>query len=298
MNDNFEHGYAKVNGVRLHYARAGDNGRLVILLHGFPEFWYSWRAQLEFLSDDFTVVAPDLRGYNLSDKPLQTEDYRLDKLVGDVAGLVKHFGREKAVIAGHDWGAIIAWATALRRPEIVEKLVAMQVPPPGAWRANFTAKQALASWYILFFQIPRLPELLLSANNHEFLKRALKSLAAKRIFTAADFAEYQKSWSKPGALTAAINYYRANFFNLKMLRGLTAARDSRAGKISVPTLFIYGEREKAIVAETARGIERFVRAPYTELRIPDSGHWVQQEAAATVNRALNDFLSDSVNSDY
>lgn len=280
-----EFDYAAVNGVRLHYAKAGDGDRLVVLLHGFPEFWRCWQFQLNDLSDNFTVVAPDLRGYNLSEKPALTEDYRIEKLVADVAGLINHFGRDKAFVVGHDWGALVAWAFAERRPEMILKLAALQVPPPAAWRANFTLKQLLASWYMFFFQIPRLPEFVLSFNDYELLERTLKSLAVQRVFTREDFAAYKQAWSQPFALTGAINYYRANVF-----QNLFRKRGGAANKIGVPTLFIYGAGEKAIVAETARGIERFIAAEYVELRIPNAGHWVQQEAADKVNKALREFF--------
>ncbi len=152
MNEiNFD--YAQIGGVNLHYAKAGDGEKLVILLHGFPEFWYSWRHQIAALSDEYTVVAPDMRGYNLSDKPPKIEDYSIDKLVDDVIGLIRYFGREQAAIVGHDWGASIAWAVALKHPEYVSKLVALQVPPASIWKRNQTLKQFLASWYMFLFQI-------------------------------------------------------------------------------------------------------------------------------------------------
>src|SRR5258708_7486506 len=148
--------YANVGEIRLHYATAGNGEKLVVLLHGFPEFWYSWRHQLVALSDDYTVVAPDLRGYNLSDRPANTVDYAIDHLVSDIYGLIKHFGREKAAVIGHDWGASVAWAVALKRPEVLWKLGALQLPPIPIWKRNQTAKQFLARWYMLFFQIPAL----------------------------------------------------------------------------------------------------------------------------------------------
>src|SRR5918911_3649077 len=136
LEPEIRHGYAQVGDVRLHYAECGEGERLIILLHGFPECWYSWRHQLKALGDRYHVVAPDMRGYNLSDKPPRVEDYRIDNLVDDVTGLIRHFGKEQAVIVGHDWGAAVAWGVALNHPEYVTRLVSMQVPPPAAWRAN------------------------------------------------------------------------------------------------------------------------------------------------------------------
>ena len=202
--------YAQVGGVRLHYATAGDGENLVLLLHGFPEFWYSWRHQIKAFGEKYTVVAPDLRGFNLSDKPKHIEDYDIGYLVDDVTGLIRHFGREKAAIIGHDWGAAIAWATAQKYPEYVWKLGALQVPPATILKKNFSFRQFLASWYMFFFQIPVVPEFLLRLNDYAALENALKnSTAEKGIFTASEISEFKKAWSEPFALTAMLNYYRA-----------------------------------------------------------------------------------------
>ena len=289
MDSSIRHGYAQVGGVRLHYAERGSGGRLVLLLHGFPECWYSWRRQLLALGDSYRVVAPDMRGYNLSDKPPRVEDYLIEKLVDDVTGLVRHFGEREAAIVGHDWGAGVAWAVALRHPEYVWKLCAMQVPPPAAWRENMTLKQALRSWYMLFFQIPVLPELLIEAKDFAALERTFKRTVARRgTFTDTDIAVYKEALRHPYALTAAINYYRANIPALFLKRG--DAAETLGSRVRVPTLFIYGEQDFAIVPETVRGLSRYVDAPYKEVRIGTSGHWVQNEAGTEVNAALRDFL--------
>ena len=145
---------AQIGGVKIHYATAGTGDKLVILLHGFPEFWYSWRHQLVALSEDYTVVAPDMRGFNLSDKPKNVADYDIDKVVDDVTGLINHFGRKNAAVIGHDWGASVAWTLAMKHPEYLWKLGALQVPPPAVLRKNMSLRQFLASWYMFFFQIP------------------------------------------------------------------------------------------------------------------------------------------------
>jgi pimeloyl-ACP methyl ester carboxylesterase len=288
-SDNLEFNYAHIGDVRLHYATAGTGDRLVVLLHGFPEFWYSWRHQIEALSQDFTVVAPDLRGYNLSSKPANVKDYEMDILVDDVTGLIRYFGREQAAVVGHDWGAIVAWKTALKYPEYVWKLAALQVPPSGALQQNMTLRQFLASWYMLFFQIPRLPEWLMSRRDFALLKRVLTKTAARDVFSSEDIARYKKSWSEEKALTAGLNYYRANVF--KSFFEKTNGEHLPA-KIKVPTLFIYGEKDTAILPQTVRNVQQFVDAPYFELRIPNAGHWVQQEAFAEVSQALLGFLKD------
>ena len=285
------HGYANVNGIRLHYAESGSGDNLVILLHGFPEFWYSWRYQLTALSENYHVVAPDMRGYNLSDKPSRVEDYRVEVLVEDVVGLIQHFGVEKAAIVAHDWGAGVAWAVAQRHPERVSKLAVLQVPPAAAWRANLTLKQLLRSWYMFFFQIPRLPEWLISRQDFRAIERTFEEkIGRKNSFSKEDVENYKNAARQPGALTAAINYYRANVFDRFFPRKRDRDSEQSRGRIRVDTLFIYGEQDFAIIPATVRGIEKYIDGYYREVRIPDSGHWVQNEAAEEVNSALLEFL--------
>ncbi|HKS30325.1 MAG TPA: alpha/beta hydrolase [Pyrinomonadaceae bacterium] len=286
------HGYAQVGGVRLHYAERGEGNELVIMLHGFPECWYSWRHQLKHLGERYHVVAPDMRGYNLSDKPPRVEDYRMDNLIDDVTGLIRHFGKDRAVVVGHDWGAAVAWGVALKHPEYVSRLVAMQVPPPAAWRANMTLKQALRSWYMLFFQIPLLPEWLISLNDFASIERSFKDTPGNRnAFTETDIAVYKKALREPNALTSAINYYRANFVSLFFKQQKkNESEDLRDYRVRVPTLLIYGERDKFIVPETLRDLNRFVDAPYREARFKSYGHWIQNEAPDEVNAELETFL--------
>ena len=279
--------YAQVGGVRLHYAHAGEGDRLVILLHGFPESWYSWRHQIAALSDDYTVIAPDMRGYNLSDKPTAIADYKTDKLVDDVIGLISYFGRENAAVIGHDWGAVVAWSLAQNHPEYVWKLGALQVPPVSVWRKNMSFQQFLASWYMFFFQIPVLPEFLFKLNDYALLKNALKnSTAEKDVFSEQDIAQYEKAWKEPYALTAMLNYYRANVLSRFL------AKSETTPKIKAPTVFIYGEQDKAVLPETVRGIGEVIDAQFEEFHIPTAGHWVQQEASDAVTDILREFLAE------
>ncbi|HEX8651835.1 MAG TPA: alpha/beta hydrolase [Pyrinomonadaceae bacterium] len=289
------HGYAQVGGVRLHYAECGEGERLVLLLHGFPEFWYSWRHQLAALRDRYRVIAPDLRGYNLSDKPRRVEDYRLDLLMDDVTGLVRHFGAREAAIVGHDWGAIIAWAVAAKYPEYVWKLATMQVPPAAVWHKNLSFRQALKSWYMLFFQLPWLPEWYIRAGDFKSIDGMFKNTSVRPgSFTDTDIRMYKEALRVEGALTAGINYYRANVLSLfKGGRRKSEPQQISDGRIRVPTLFIYGERDFAIVPETVRGVGDYVDAPYREVRIRTCGHWVQNEAPLEVNTALVEFLDAS-----
>jgi pimeloyl-ACP methyl ester carboxylesterase len=296
------HGYANVNGIRLHYAESGSGDSLVILLHGFPEFWYSWRHQLIALAANYHVVAPDLRGYNLSDKPSRVEDYRIEVLVEDVVGLIQHFGVEEAAIVAHDWGASVAWALAQKYPGRVSKLAVLQVPPAAVWRANMSLRQFLRSWYMFFFQLPRIPEWAIGRNGFAALDKTFtETVARKGAFNDAEIELYKEALRQPGAVTAAVNYYRANVrrvMSQRTARG-TPERDGEAtsdqgttgdGRIRVPTLFVFGEQDFAILPATVAGIEKYVDAPYRELRIADSGHWVQNEAAEEVNAALIEFL--------
>lgn len=287
------HNFAQVGEVRLHYAECGGaEDPLVILLHGFPEFWYSWRHQLPVLGERYHVVAPDMRGYNLSDKPSRVADYRIENLVADVVGLIKHFGKDKTAIVAHDWGAGVAWAVAQRHPEAVTKLAALQVPLPAAWRANMTLRQFFASWYMFFFQLPRLPEWWASANDFARMDEMYRKTSFRPgAFSDADIAAYKDAMRQPRALTSAINYYRANVFR-SLFRGGVETPATADGRVRVPTLFIYGEHDMAVLPSTVRELGRFVNAPYREVRIPDSGHWVQNEAVAEVNSALLDFLSE------
>jgi len=286
-----KHGFADVGDVRLHYAECGTGDDLVILLHGFPECWYSWRHQLPVLGRRHRVIAPDMRGYNLSDKPARVQDYRIEFLVQDVVGLIRYFGNDKAAIVAHDWGAGVAWALAQRHPELISRLVAMQVPPPAAWRTNFTLRQLRHSWYMFFFQLPRLPESWARKNDFACLEKMYQETTVRKgVFTDEDIEVYKSALRQPGALTAGINYYRANVFKSLFRGGVETPQDD--GRIRVPTLFIYGERDHAILPETVRGVSRFIDAPYSELRIPDSAHWVQNEAVAEVNEALLRFLAD------
>ena len=283
------HGYANVNGIRLHYAETGGGDNLVLLLHGFPEFWYSWKHQLRALGEHFHVVAPDMRGYNLSDKPARVEDYKLDRLAADVIGLIDHFGAKQAAIVGHDWGASVAWVVAQKYPERVSKLAVMQVPPAAVWRENISLKQMMRSWYMFFFQIPRLPEWLMSQQDLRAIERSFTNkVIRKNSFSKEDIERYKEAARQPGALTGALNYYRANI--LGRLFASKRAATGNESRIRVPTLFIFAEQDFAILPSMIRGTEKYIDGYYRELRIPDSGHWVQNEAPEEVNAALLEFL--------
>jgi pimeloyl-ACP methyl ester carboxylesterase len=286
--DIWAHGYALIDGLRLHYVEAGT-GPPVILLHGFPEFWYSWRRQIPALANaGFHAVAPDLRGYNRSDKPRGIEAYRLGRLVDDVAGLIGHTGATRAVVAGHDWGGVIAWGLAMRRPDLVDRLIILNAPHPAAFfRELRRPAQLLKSWYVCFFQVPWLPESIFRAGDFALLERTLRRDPVQPgAISPEDIACYKRALRRPGALTAAINYYRAAFRQRRVLR-------PSVRPIDTPTLLIWGERDRYLGIRLLDGLEPWV--PHLHIsRLADASHWVQQEAPDQVNRLMIEFLqSDS-----
>ena len=205
-----EEGYADLGEVRLHYVEAGE-GPLVVLLHGFPEFWFSWRFQIPALvAAGFRVVAPDMRGYNLSSKPRGARAYDTDRLAADVRDLIRERGAERAFVAGHDWGAGAAWITAMNHPEVVERLAILNVPHPRRMLQGLrTPRQLAKSWYILFFQLPWLPELSARAGGWWGFRRVFEKEARPGAFTPSDIERYVDAWSQPGGPTGMINFYRA-----------------------------------------------------------------------------------------
>jgi epoxide hydrolase 4 len=279
-------------GLRLRAAVAGDDGPLVLMLHGFPESWYSWRHQLRALSASYTCVAPELRGYGESDAPRGVQNYTVEALAGDVRNLVLHFGRNHAVVIGHDWGGAIAWVASLMHPEVVERLVILNCPHPRQMRRHLRSnfRQLARSWYIFFFQLPWLPEFVLRAGNFSLIMRAIREGAVrKEAFTDADLAHFREALSRPYALTAALNYYRA-LARRDFLRD-PPADHWLARKVQAPTLIIWGEQDISLTKELTYGMEDLFAREFEIKYVPDSGHWVQQEKPELVNRLLLDFLA-------
>ena len=265
--------------MRLHYVHAGK-GPLVLLLHGFPELWYAWRHQLEPLAEaGFHVVAPDLRGYNLSSKPQGVAAYRIERLVGDVEGLARFFGAERAALVGHDWGGAIAWATAAIHPDLVERLAVLNAPHPVRFEEGlWMPRQLLRSWYVFFFQLPWFPEQVGRALDFRWVRRALP-------FPQEEVDRYVESWSHAGTATAAINYYRALF-----RRNPLELRRLLRQPVNCPVLVIWGERDRYLGRELAEPPAQWVSDVRVE-RIPDAGHWVHCDRPARVNEMLVEFLS-------
>src|SRR5689334_9865203 len=202
-------GYAEIGDVRLHYVEAGA-GPLIVLLHGFPEFWYGWRQQIQPLAAaGFRVVAPDMRGYNLSSKPDGVEAYETDQLTADIRGLIQERGAQSALLAGHDWGGTVAWATAMDHPEVVDRLAILNAAHPRRLLQGLHHPDQLRkSWYFFFFALPELPEAVVHADRWHFFRHFLRD--ASPAYTAEEIDRYVEAWSQPGAATAMINYYRAS----------------------------------------------------------------------------------------
>lgn len=282
------HRFAAVNGVTLHYVEAcAASDRLCVLLHGFPEFWYSWRYQIPVLAAaGFHVLAPDLRGYNLSDKPRGVSAYRINALLGDVLGLIESAGAERAAIVGHDWGGVLAWRLAIDHPRRVEKLIVLNAPHPAAYRRELRSwRQLLRSWYILFFQPPELAEQLLGVGDFEWIGRMFRRQCANpQAFGSEDVRRYKQALARPGALTAALNYYRA-FMRHRMQS--VARIDS---PINVPVLLLWGERDVYLSPRLTEGLGAWV-PDLRVVRFPEVSHWIQNDAPERVNRLMIDFLT-------
>ncbi|MGK7922241.1 MAG: alpha/beta fold hydrolase [Trichodesmium sp.] len=277
--------FITANNINLHYVTQGS-GPLILMLHGFPEFWYSWRHQIPEFAQNYQVVALDLRGYNQSDKPQEKSAYVMAEFIKDIEKFIKGLGYEKCILVGHDWGGIIAWYFAYQHPEMVEKLIVMNIPHPAKFMKGLgTPEQLLKSWYIFFFQLPFLPELFFQFDDYQAISSVFTNMAVnKSTFTEADLEAYKQAVAKPGALTSMINYYR----NL-----LPVFFDKKEWNIlQIPTLMIWGEDDKALGKELTYGTEEYVEN-FQIRYIPNCGHSVQQEQPELVNQYIREFLSNN-----
>jgi pimeloyl-ACP methyl ester carboxylesterase len=276
----WRHGFAEANGMRLHYAEMGS-GPLLVLLHGFPQCWYEWRYVMPRLAEQFHVVAPDMRGYNLSDKPTGVHAYRTDAIARDIASLVEALGEERAHIVGHDWGGLIAWHLGMNYPEVVNRLVVVNAPHPVAYRREvFKLEQLLRSYYVFLFQLPVLPESIMRLT----LRGSLSSSAAvPGAFSNEALDVYQNNISQPGAATAMINYYRSA---AREVMGLMSQDDK---VIQLPTMLLWGMKDFALVPGLTEGLEEWVPGIRVE-RNEESGHWVPEEKPGWMAEKLRDFL--------
>jgi len=282
----YEHDYIQTNKINLHVIQAGPkDGPLVILLHGFPEFWYGWKHQIPYLARaGYRVWAPDQRGYNLSDKPKGAAAYSLDHLSDDIMGLIDAAGKEKAFIVGHDWGAAVAWWSANKYPARIERMVILNVPHHAVIQRAMKSslKQLRKSWYIFFFQLPWLPEAFIRYNNWQRGIRSLRDSSQPGTFSEEDLEPYRKAWAQPHGLTSMINWYRALI--QKKPKRLPSPR------ISVPTLIIWGTQDQFLGRELAqKSIDLCDDGRL--VMIEEATHWVQHEEAERVNGLIGEFLS-------
>jgi pimeloyl-ACP methyl ester carboxylesterase len=293
------HAETVANGVRLHYVHGGS-GPLILFLHGFPEFWYAWKDQLAEFASDHHAVAPDLRGFNLSEKPTGVEDYRAAVLIEDIRALAARLnGGKPFVLVGHDWGGALAWGFAIKYPDLVRKLVIINAPHPGVFDRELTSNpaQQKASQYMLFFRSER-AESVLAADRYAALRRIFDGLRRQGRFTDADEQAYLDAWSQPGALTGGLNYYRAA--RVGPPAGEPASPEAPAPMsqsigtpylvVRCPTLVIWGERDDALLTGNLDGLDRYV-SHLTIERIPEGSHWVVHEFPERINAVIRGFLT-------
>jgi pimeloyl-ACP methyl ester carboxylesterase len=273
------------NGIELHVAEAGPpDAPLVFLLHGFPEFWYSWRNQMAALAGGgYHVIAPDQRGYNLSGKPHDASSYHLDHLAADIVGLADSFGQEAFSLVGHDWGASVGWWLAGKYPKRLRRLAVLNAPHPAVWveAMHANAAQRRKSRYVRFLQLPYLPEFLLSLGNYGALAKSFQQCTRPGAFTEADLSFYRTAWRQPGAITAMINWYRA------LLKRPPAS--PKEYRVSCPTMLIWGMRDayaEPVLAEASARLCLDSRIEYLE----QATHWSQHDEPNRVIDLLLPFL--------
>jgi len=269
----YKDGYADSNGVKIHYVTTGA-GPLVVMVHGFPDFWYTWRNQMEALSGQYQVAALDLRGYNLSDKPAGEENYDMRLLIGDVAAVIKALGREKAIVVGHDWGGIISWNFAFYMPQMVEKLVILNLPHPNGLSRELATneKQKANSAYARRFQAPDSHKSLTA----EGLAGWVKDPAAKAKYVEA----FQRS-----DFNAMMNYYRRNYPK-EPYEARTVPQ-----RVNVPVLMFHGLKDTALLASGLNNTWDWLDSDLTLVTIPNAGHFVQQDASDLVSKTLKAWLN-------
>lgn len=290
-----EHKDISSNGIRLHVVQEGPaDGRLLILLHGFPEFWYGWRKQIPcFAAAGYRVWVPDQRGYNLSDKPHGIAPYNLDALAADVVGLIDAAGQETAFLVGHDWGGAAAWWVATKYPQRLEKMVVMNAPHGTVMSKSLrrNPEQRRKSWYMFFFQLPWLPEFVSRRRSWRFLTGMLRSSCIRGTFSDADLEEYRQAWAQPGAYTAMVNWYRAMMRARPTPAPPQKTRDGVPTRqpIGVPTLLLWGTQDRFLGRELAEESIKRCRQGQLVL-LEDATHWLHHEHPERVNALMQAFL--------
>jgi epoxide hydrolase 4 len=297
--ESVKHGYVDNEGVKIHYAALGS-GPLMIMIHGFPDYWYTWRYQMEILSKRYHCVAIDTRGYNLSDKPKGPDAYSMALLVSDVAAVIRHFGQEKAVVVGHDWGGAIAWALAITRPDLLERLIILNVAHPLALAREIlnNPEQMKSSQYAWDFQAPEAHKSLVKIfqDNH-LLSEYQNQLGALSGLSDAELLslwvrdpEARKQYIEAfeqSDVESMLNYYKKNYPKKEFL---ISKGPLHLPKIKVPVLVVFGLKDKAILPSTLNNTWEFLEQDLTLVTIPDAGHFVQQDAADLVTRTMKMWL--------
>jgi pimeloyl-ACP methyl ester carboxylesterase len=283
------HHFAVANGIRLHYAAAGS-GPLVLFLHGFPEFWYAWRAQLAEFGRDRLAVAPDQRGHNLSDKPQGVDAYRARHLVADIRALVLALGRSRFTLVGHDWGGAIAWSFAIAHPELVERLVIINAPHPIPFARELASNPAhqRASSYMNLFREAKAERVM----SEEGCRRLLRMSVEQWDGAADERRAYIEAWTQPGALTGMLNWYRASPFYPPVGEDPAATKlklDPGDFTVRVPTLVIWGMRDGFLLPSLLDGLDACVPDLRIE-RIAEGTHWVIHEQPERVNALIRAFI--------
>ena len=290
-----EHHFAELGQCRLHYVSRGE-GKPILFLHGFPQFWFLWRRQLADLGDDHAVFAPDMRGYNLSCKPEDPEAYRMRHLLADVKELIEQLDVAPLTLVGHDWGGIVSWAFALKYPEMLERLVIIDAPPPFTWNRDLreSPKQRSAVNYMIELSKPAPePEEMLEANDFSMIDDIMRRIGGRAAqLSDEELAAYHAAWGQPGALRGGLNYYRAARMGEQVAgRGVPEEYASKitSQSVSVPTLVIWGENDAALLPSLTRGLSEWVPRVRVEI-IPGAGHWVPYERPDEVNALIREFV--------
>lgn len=278
-----------INGTAIHVVVAGPaEGRPITFIHGFPEFWFAWRRQIDyFVSSGYRVIIPDLRGYNLSDKPAGVTNYSIDVLAGDILGVLGALAIPQTFVVGHDWGAAVTWHLAAHFPNRIRRAAMLSVPHPRVFIKHLfrNPAQLRKSWYIFLFQLPWLPEFLLRSRDWALLVQVLQDTSVAGVFSESDLEQYKESWAKDGAVTAMLNSYRG-----AMLRPSKWARHSEASRVRVPALLIWGKDDQFAVEAMAKESLRYCDDGHVEI-FENASHWVQHEHPEKLNKLLLKFFA-------
>jgi epoxide hydrolase 4 len=289
------HHFAEVDGCRLHYVAAGE-GKPILFLHGFPQFWFLWRRQLADLGRDHAVFAADMRGYNRSSKPEEPQAYRMRHLLADIRGLIEQLDVGPLTLVGHDWGGIVSWALALKHPELLDRLVVIDAPPPFTWNRDLreSPKQRAAVNYMIELSAPSpQPEEMLAANDYSMIDSIMRRIGGRDAQLSDSEREvYHRAWAQPGALRSGLNYYRAARMGEQVAAGGVPERYEakiRSQRVEVPTLVLWGENDSALLPTLTRGLSEWIPELRVEI-VSGAGHWVPYERPDRVNALIREFV--------